>query len=71
MAVSKIGANKKYEGLNLVFVNHREEDKIHPLTTIEIAKHKKGSRTKIYLKIHAITQKKDDCFQLTEDTIVP
>jgi hypothetical protein len=28
----------KHEDLNLVFANHREEDEIHPLTTIEIAK---------------------------------
>jgi hypothetical protein len=27
----------KHEDLNLVFVNHREEDETHPLTTIEIA----------------------------------
>jgi hypothetical protein len=28
----------KHDDLNLVIANHREEDKIHPLTTIEIAK---------------------------------
>jgi hypothetical protein len=28
----------KQEDLNLVFANHREEDEIHPFTTLEIAK---------------------------------
>jgi hypothetical protein len=52
MAVSKhwckpkVDTNK-HEDLNLVFTNHREEDKIYPVTTIEIAKaQNKRSRTK-------------------------
>jgi hypothetical protein len=32
----------KHEDLNLVFANHREEDAIYPLTTIEIAKAQKN-----------------------------
>jgi hypothetical protein len=43
MAVSKILVQlkldtNKHEDLNLVFANHKAEDKIYPLTTIEIAK---------------------------------
>jgi hypothetical protein len=42
MAVSKHWCNleidtDKHEDLNLVFVNPRDEDEVHPLTTIEIA----------------------------------
>jgi hypothetical protein len=44
MAVSKHWCKleldtNKLEDLNLVFANHREEAGIHPLTTLEIAKH--------------------------------
>jgi hypothetical protein len=35
----------KHEDLNLVFANHGEEDKIYPLTIIEIAKAKKRSKS--------------------------
>jgi hypothetical protein len=31
----------KHEDLNLMAANHRREDKIYPLATIEIAKHKR------------------------------
>jgi hypothetical protein len=31
----------KHEDLNLVYANHRKEDEINPLTTIEIAKAQK------------------------------
>ncbi len=53
-----------------MFANHREDDKICPLTTIEIAKaQKKDHKQKIYYKKHAKTPNKDICFQLIEDTI--
>ncbi len=41
---SKIELNnttKQEDNLNLVFANHREEDKIYPLTIIEIAETQK------------------------------
>ncbi len=41
----------KHEDLNLVFATHREEDKIYPLTIIEIAEaQKKDQNLKIYYK---------------------
>jgi hypothetical protein len=39
----------KHEDLSLVFANHREEDEIHSLTTIEIEE-KKDQDLKIYCK---------------------
>ncbi len=49
----------KYEDLNLVFANHREEDEIYPLTIIEIAKAQKKDRNiKIYYKRNAKTPEK-------------
>jgi hypothetical protein len=36
----KVNTNK-HEDLNLMFANHRKEDGIYPLITIEIAKHKR------------------------------
>jgi hypothetical protein len=49
--------------LNLVFANHQEEDKIYPLTTIEIAKaQKKDQEQKIYYKKHVKTPKKECLF---------
>jgi hypothetical protein len=61
----------KHEELNLVFANHGEEDEIHPLTTIEIAKaQQKGWELKVYYKRNVKTPKEDIGFQLTEDTIV-
>jgi hypothetical protein len=59
MAVSKHRCKPKvdtikHEDLNLVFANHGEEDKIYPLTTIEIAKaHKKDQAQKISYETHA------------------
>jgi hypothetical protein len=56
----------KHEDLNLV---HREEDKLYPLTTIEIAKVQQNNRElKVYYKQNAKTPKEDTCFQLIEDT---
>ena len=64
----------KHEDLNLVFVNHGEEDKIYPLTIIEIAEAQKErskySRSTIseMLRRH---QKRGMRFQLIENTKVP
>ncbi len=44
-----MGQTNKHEGLNLMFVNHRQEDRLYHLTTIEIAKHKKKDH-QIYSK---------------------
>jgi hypothetical protein len=46
----KVDTNK-HEDLNLMFANHRKEDKIYPLTKIEIAKaQNKDQDVKIYYK---------------------
>ena len=57
LAVSKHWCNvetddtTKHEDLNLVFATHGEEDKVYPLTIIEIAKAQKKDRNlKIYYK---------------------
>jgi hypothetical protein len=64
----KVDTNK-CEDLNLVFANHRAEEKIYSMTTIEIAKaQNKDQELKIFQ--HAKTSKEDLCFQLIEDTIV-
>jgi hypothetical protein len=74
MAVSKHWCNleivtDKHEDLNLVFVNHREEDEIYPLTTIEIAEaQQKDQEFEEYVKQNAKTPKEDMRFQLIEDT---
>ncbi len=61
----------KHEDLNLVFATHGEEDKIHPLTIIEIAEAQKKDRNlKIYYKRNAKTPEKGMSFQLIEDTKV-
>jgi hypothetical protein len=66
----KVDTNK-HEDLNLVFANHREEDQIYSLTSIEIAEaHRKDQEQTTYYKTHAKTPNKDVCFQLIEDTIV-
>ncbi len=40
-----------HEDLNLVFANHREEDEIYPLTTIEISEaQQKDQELKFYFK---------------------
>jgi hypothetical protein len=54
-----------------VFANHREEDEIYPLTTIEIAEAQhKDQESKAYYKKNAIMPKNDICLQLVEDTTV-
>jgi hypothetical protein len=59
----------KHEDLNLVFANHGEEDKIYPLTLIEMTNtQKKDQVIKIYCKQNTKTPEKDMRFQLIEDT---
>jgi hypothetical protein len=76
MTVSKHWCNleidtDKHKDLNFVFANHREDDEIYPLTTIEIAEaQRKDQELKAYYKKNAITPKKDICLQLVEDTKV-
>ncbi len=54
-----------------MFANHKEEDKIYPLTTIEIAEaQRKDQELKAYFKKNVTTPKKDICLQLVEDTKV-
>jgi hypothetical protein len=54
-----------------MFANHREEDELYPLTTIEIAEaQKKVQELKIYYKQTAKTPGKDTHFHLIEDTKV-
>jgi hypothetical protein len=61
----------KHKDLNFVFANHREEDEIYPLTTIEIAETQcKDQELKAYYKKNAIMPKKDTCLQLVENTKV-
>jgi hypothetical protein len=61
----------KHEDLNFTFANHREEDKIYPLTTIEIAEAQcKDRELKVYYKKNTKMPKKDVCLQLLEDTKV-
>jgi hypothetical protein len=51
--------------MNLVFVNHGEEEEIYPLTTIEIAKAQKEDRQlKIYYKKDVLTSNKDISFKI-------
>jgi hypothetical protein len=61
----------KHKDLNFAFANHREEDEIYPLTTIEIEKAQcKVIDLKVYCKKYAKMPKKDTCLQLVEDTKV-
>ena len=54
-----------------MFATHGEEDKIYPLTIIEIAEAQKKDRNlKIYYKQNAKTPKKGMNFQLIENTKV-
>jgi hypothetical protein len=54
-----------------VFATHGEEDKIYPLTIIEIAKvQKKDQNLKIYYKQNAKTPERGMRFQLIENTKV-
>ncbi len=77
LAVSKHWCNvetdhtTKHEDLNLMFASHGEEDKIYPLTIVEIAKaQKKDQYLKIYYKQNAKTPEKAMRFQLIENTKV-
>ncbi len=55
----EIDTNKPKD-LNFAFANHREEDEIHPLTTIEIAEaQQKDQELKAYFKKKARMPKKD------------
>ncbi len=62
MTVSKHWCNleidtNKPKDLNLAFANHREEDEVYPLTTIEIAEaQRKDWELKVYYKKNAIIQ---------------
>jgi hypothetical protein len=61
----------KHEDMNLMFANHGEEDKIYPLTIIEIAKaQNRDQNLKIYYKGNAKTPEKRMSFQLIENTKV-
>jgi hypothetical protein len=74
MTVSKHWCNLeidtvKHKDLNFAFANHREEDEIYLLTTIEIAEAQhKDQELKAYYKKNAIMAKKYMCLQLVEDT---
>jgi hypothetical protein len=76
MTVSKHRCNQeidtnKPKDLNFAFANHREEDEIYPLTTIEIAEaQRKDQELKVYYKKNVRMQAKDMCLQLIEDTKV-
>jgi hypothetical protein len=76
MTVSKYWCNleidtNKPKDLSFAFANHRDEDEIHPLTTIEIAEAQhKDQELKVYYKKNARMPKKDMCPQLIEDTKV-
>ncbi len=61
----------KHDDWNFVFAHHKEEDKIYPLTTIEIAEtQRKDQELKVYIKKNTKMPQKDICFQLIEDTKV-
>jgi hypothetical protein len=76
MTVSKHWCNLeidtiKPKDLNFEFANHREEDEIYPLTTIEIAEAQcKDQELKAYFRKNARMPMKDICLQLLEDTKV-
>jgi hypothetical protein len=54
-----------------MFAHHKEEDEIHPLTTIEIAEAQcKGQELKIYSKKNSQMPQTDICFHPIEDTKV-
>jgi hypothetical protein len=64
MTVSKHWCNleidtSKHKDLNFTYANHREEDEIYPLTTIEIAEaHHKDQELKAYYKEECCNAKK-------------
>ncbi len=59
----------KHNDWNLVFAHHEEEDKVYPLTLIEIADaQRKDQELKVYFKKNAIMPQKDISLHLIEDT---
>ncbi len=61
----------KHDDWNLVFAHHKEEDKIYPLTLIEIADaQRKDQELKVYFKKNAKMPQKDICLHLIKDTKV-
>ena len=61
----------KPEDSNFTFANHEEEEKIYPLTTIEIAEAQRRDRElKVYYKKNARMLRKDMHLQLLENTKV-
>ncbi len=61
----------KHNDLNLVFAHHKEEDKIYPLTLIEIADaQRKDQKLKVYFKKNTKMSQKNMGIQLIEDTKV-
>jgi hypothetical protein len=61
----------KHDDWNLVFAHHKEEDKIYPPITIEIAEAQgKDQELIVYFKKNAKMPQKDICLQLIEDTKV-
>ncbi len=61
----------KHDDWNLVFAHHKEEDKVYPLTLIEIANAQhKDQELKVCLKKNAKMPQKDIGLHLIEDTNV-
>ncbi len=61
----------KHDDWYLVFANHNKEDKVYPLTTIEIAEAQhKDQELKVYFTKNTPMPQKDKCFHLIEDTKV-
>ncbi len=61
----------KHDDWNLVFAHHKEEDKVYPLTLIEIADaQRKNQELKVSFKKNAIIPEKDIGLHLIEDTKV-
>ncbi len=61
----------KHDDWNLVFVHHKEEEEVYPLTLTEIADaQRKDQELKAYFKKNAIMPQKDMGIQLIEDTKV-
>jgi hypothetical protein len=61
----------KHDDWNLMFAHHEEEDKVYPLTLIEIADAQhKDRELKVYFEKNAIMPQKDIGLHLIEDTKV-
>ncbi len=61
----------KHDDWNLVFAHHKEEDKVYPLTLIEIADaQRKDQELKVYFKKNAIMPQNDIGLHLIEDAKV-